>query len=169
MAIYTHTINNLDKLSKTLSRGFNWVGGLGLVFMLVLTVADVVAVKIFSHPIPGALELVSFLAVIVTAFAIAQTQVVKGHIQVDFFVDRLPQRWQGGVKAIVSLLALTLFGVLAWRSLLFGMDLQASGELSMTQRIPFYPFVYALSLCCIPMCLVLLVELINAVKKMVQP
>ncbi len=139
-----------------------------MVVMLALTTADVIAVKVFSRPIPGAIEWVSFLAVVVTGFALAHTQVLHGHIQVEFFVSRLPARWQGGVGAIVALLGIVLFVILSWRSFEFGMDLQASGEVSMTQHIPFYPFVYALAVCCLPVCLVLLAEFLDALDKMVN-
>jgi TRAP-type C4-dicarboxylate transport system permease small subunit len=158
-------LERLSKIVKSFSQYFNWVAGLGLVIMLALTVADVVAVKIFQSPIPGALEWVSFLAVVVSGFALAQTQVVRAHIKVTFFVDRLPSRWQGAVKAVASLAGFTLFGILGWRSLLYAMNLQSSGEVSMTQRIPYYPFVYALALCCVPMCMVLLVDFLNAVMQ----
>lgn len=78
-------MEQLKKISGWLNQGFNWVAGAGLVIMLALTVADVIAIKIFSSPIPGAIELVSFLGVVVVAFALGYTQQLKGHIQVEFF------------------------------------------------------------------------------------
>jgi TRAP-type C4-dicarboxylate transport system permease small subunit len=136
--------------------------------MLGLTVADIIGIKLFRHPVPGAIELVAFLGVVVTAFAIAFTQVRRGHIQVEFFVMRLPEHARAGVIALVSLLGIALFALLAWQSFEFGQSLQASGEVSMTQRIPFYPFVYALTFCCIPICLVLLADFLKSVTKAVK-
>jgi hypothetical protein len=42
---------------------------------------------------------------------------------------------------------------------------QISGEYSMTAYIPYYPFVYALALAFIPVCLVFLVELFKSLKQ----
>ncbi|MDD4635417.1 MAG: TRAP transporter small permease [Dehalococcoidales bacterium] len=161
-------MEKLEKISKGLNQGFNWVAGAGLVIMLVLTVADVIAIKVFSSPIPGTIELVSFLSVVVIAFALAYTQQLKGHIQVDFFVTRLPHIIRDFFGALVSAIGIVLFALLAWRSFEYAQVLQLTGEVSMTQRIPFYPFVYAIAVCCIPVCLQLLIELINYISRMVK-
>jgi len=161
-------IDSLEKFACSCSNWFNWVAGIGLVGMLGLATADIIGIKIFKHPIPGGIEVVAFLGVIVTAFAVAYTQVVHGHIRVEFLVMRLPKRAQGIITAIVSLFGLALFALLAWRSYDFGRVLQVTGEVSMTQGISFYPFVYSIALCCIPVCLVLLVEFLKSVMKAVN-
>jgi len=158
-------IDRLEKFASSVSNWLNWVAGAGLVAMISLIVADIIGIKFFNWPVPGAIEMVGFLGVVVTAFAIAYTQVLRGHIQVEFFVMRLPRRAQASVTAFVSLLGVTLFALLAWRSYDFALVLQNTGEVSMTQRIPFYPFVHAIAFCCIPVCLVLLVEFLKSVTK----
>lgn len=129
-----------------------------MVGMLALTVGDIVGIKLLSRPIPGGIEMVAFLGAVVTAFAIAHTQVLRGHIQVEFVVMHLPQRLQATLTAFVSLLSLLFFGLLAWRSYSFGQVLQATGEVSMTQKIPFHPFVYGIAFCSVIMALLLLTE-----------
>ena len=136
--------------------------------MLGLAVADIIGIKLFKHPIPGGIEVVAFLGVVVTGFAIAYTQVVHGHIRVEFVVLRLPKRAQPVIFAFVSFLGPVFFALLAWRSYDFGRVLQTTGEVSMTQGIPFYPFVYAIAFCCIPVCLVLLAEFLKSVAKAVN-
>ena len=162
-------MERFERITGLINRNFNWIAGGGLVIMLVLTVADVLAVKLFNAPIPGAIELVSFLSVIVVAFSLAYTQQLKGHIQVEFFVSRFPERLQAAVGVLVCLLSIALFALLAWRSIEFGRVLQASGEVSMTQRIPFYPFVYAVAACCLPMCLQLALQLVGHLRRLVKP
>jgi len=159
-------MDKLRKVSRGLNQSFNWVAGAGLVIMMVLTVADAIAIKAFSTPIPGTIELISFLSVVVVAFALGYTQQVKGHIQVDFFVTRFPPIIRNLLGMLVSLIGVILFALLAWGSFEYGHVLRQSGEVSMTQRIPFYPFVYAIGVCCIPVCLQLLIELIVYVKRM---
>ena len=158
-------INKFEKFVNRLSNWLNWIGGIGLVAMLALIAADIIGAKLFKWPIPGGIEIVGFLSVIVIAFAIAQTQVVHGHIEVEFLVTRLPKTAQKVIASIIYLFSMALFALLAWRSYDFGHTLQVSGEVSMTQGIPFYPFVYALAFCCIPVFLVLLVQLLKEVTK----
>ena len=157
----------LEKFANSFSNWLNWGAGVGLVAMLALTVADIIGIKLFKHPIPGGIEIVAFLGVVVAGFAMAYTQVLRGHIHVEFVVMRLPKRAQGVISAFVTLLGLALFVLLAWRSYDYGLALRAAGEVSMTQRIPFYPFVYALAFCCVPLCLVLLVEFLKSIMKAV--
>jgi len=143
----------------------NWIAGAGMVIMLALIVTDIVATKAFKWPIPGGIELVGFLGVVVIAFSIAHTQALRGHIEVEFLTSRLPRRAQRAISCVVYVLGMGLFAILAWTSIDYGYDLQASGEVSMTQGIPFYPFVYGISLCCISVVLVLMAQLLKAVVK----
>jgi len=162
------TIGHFERFTNSFSKWLNWVAGVGLVGMLGLVIADIIGIKLFKHPIPGAIELIAFLGVIVTAFAIAYTQVLRGHIRVEFIVMRFPRRVQAAIATFVLLLGLVLFALLAWRSYEFGRVLQTTGEVSMTQGIPFYPFVHALAFCCISVFLVLLAEFIRSAMKAVK-
>jgi len=167
-------IDRLEKFANYFSNWLNWVAGIGLVGMLGLAVADIVGIKLgqlgvpLFRPIPGGIEVVAFLGVVVTGFAIAYTQVLRGHIQVEFVVAHLPGRVQGAIAAFVCLLGLALFVILAWQSVEYGLSLQAVGTVSMTQRIPFYPFVYAIAFCCIPISLLLVIEFLRSVAKAVS-
>ncbi|MDD4859266.1 MAG: TRAP transporter small permease [Dehalococcoidales bacterium] len=158
-------INALDKAAGTVSHWLNWIAGAGLLAMLGLFVADIIGIKLLKHPVPGAIEFVGFLGVVVIAFALANTEVRHGNIQVDFFVEHMPPRLRAISTALVSLLSAVLFAILAWQSFLFGRTLQTTNEVSMTQNIPFYPFVYGIAFCSLPICLVLLVKFLKAVMK----
>jgi TRAP-type C4-dicarboxylate transport system permease small subunit len=159
---------DLGKSAKLIGTGISWVGGAGVILMLALTVADIIGVKIFNAPVPGAIEIVAFLGVVITAFGMAYTQAEHGNIQVEFFVTRLPKRIRAACGVFTSLLGIIFFVLLAWQSVEYGMVLQQSGEVSMTSRIPFYPFVYSIAFCCIPVCFVLLVELLKSIMKVVN-
>jgi len=136
--------------------------------MLSLTVADVITVKLFKLPIPGAIEIVALLGVVVIAFALAYTYALGGHIRVEFLVMRLPRRAQASISVFILMLGLALFAALAWRSYDFARVLQTTGEVSMTQGIPFYPFVQGIALCSPLVCLLLLLELLRSVKKAME-
>ena len=136
--------------------------------MLGLIVADIVGAKLFKWPIPGGIEMVGFLGVTVIAFAIAQTQVLRGHIEVEFLMTRLPDTVQRIIAGLVYLLGMALFALLAWRSYDFAHTLQVKGEVSMTQQIPFYPFVYGVAFCSVAVLLVLLVQLVRALTRVKQ-
>jgi TRAP-type C4-dicarboxylate transport system permease small subunit len=155
----------LDKWTSNLSLWLNWIAGGGLVLMLLLVIGDIIGIKIFSAPIPGAIEIVAFLGVVVIGFAVAYTQVLHGHIRVDFIVLKFPPRLASIIDILMLILGMTFFILLSWRSFDYGYILQSSGEVSMTQRLPFYPFVYGMAVCFLVTFLVLLVEFIKSIIK----
>jgi TRAP-type C4-dicarboxylate transport system permease small subunit len=161
-------LDRWEKFTQSLSRWVSWVGGVCLVAMLALTVADIIGIKFFKYPVPGAIEIVGFLGVTVAAFALAHTYVLRGHIRVEFFTMQMPARLQASINAFVSLISTGFFVVLAWQCYAYGRVLQRTGEVSMTQKIPFYPFVYTIAFCCLPICLLLLVEFLQSVMKAVR-
>jgi len=161
-------IDKFERFVHSLSNWLNWVAGAALVVMLALIVADIIGAKLFKWPIPGGIEMVGFLGVVVIAFAIAHTQVMRGHIEVEFLTTRLPKTAQKIVAGFVYLLGMALFALLAWRSYDFAHALQVKGEVSMTQEISFYPFVYGIAFCCISVFLVLLIQFFRAVTQVRQ-
>jgi TRAP-type C4-dicarboxylate transport system permease small subunit len=128
-------------------------------------VADIVGIKVLAHPIPGGIEITGFLGVVVIGFAIAFVQILHGHIQVDIIVMRLSPRTKAIIDSITTFFGIIFFIVLAWRSMDYGRTMLTTGEVSMTQRIPFYPFIYSLALCYLITVLVLVAEFGKSVLK----
>jgi len=158
------SVDRFEKVVLILSKWLNWFAGVAMVFMLLLIVVDVIGAKVFHSPIPGSIELTAFLSVVVISFAVAETQVMRGHIEVEFLVSRLPKVVQRAVACIIYPLAILLFALIAWKSFDFGYSLQSSGEVSMTQRLPFYPLLYGIAFSAIVVCLVLVVQYIKALN-----
>lgn len=154
--------SSFEKAAGALSNYLNWIAGAALVAMLALIVADIIASSVFSWPIPGGIEIVGFLGVVIIAFSIAYTQLLRGHIEVEFLSTHLPRTVRKIANGVVYFLGMALFALLAWKSYEFGRVLQVSGEVSMTQEIPFYPFVYGMAFCSISVFLVLLAQWLNA-------
>lgn len=157
-------LEKFEKFVILISKWFNVIAGIGIVAMLVLVTADIIGNKVFKYPIPGGIEFVTFIAVVAIAFAIAQTQLMRGHIEVEFIVDRMPPPAQRIISIIIYIFSMILFILLAWRSFIYANELMLSGEVSMTRGIPFYPFVYMLGLCSIVVFLVLLLQFIKTIK-----
>jgi TRAP-type C4-dicarboxylate transport system permease small subunit len=101
----------------------------------------------------------------VIGFAIAWTQILKGHIQVDFIVMKIPDRPRAVIDAIMTLFGIAFFILLAWQTWKYAMSIQASGEVSMTQGIQFFPFIYALAVCYFVTILVLVVDFLKTILK----
>jgi len=164
----THNdVKMFDKFEKAvtgIAGWFNWVACASLMGMVALVLIDICGNKFFKMPLTGGIELVSLLSVMAISFAIAQTQVAHGHIEVDMLVRKLPRTPQKVISVIVQCFSISLFLILMWQSYTYGLALQASGEVSMTVRLPYYPFVWALGLCSLAVVLVLIMQMIKMLR-----
>lgn len=139
------------------------LGVYAVLFIMVLTVIDVIGAKVFVRPVRGSTELVGFAQLLAIAGGMAMACFAGRHVALEFAVDRLPAPAKRVVQAIVAVLGLVLFGVLSWQSFLYGKALAGSGQIASTARIPFYPFAYALAVLSAVTVLYFVVELGRAV------
>jgi len=161
----TGVLKNVDRYVAVLTRILFAIAGIGLVGMLLLIVADVIGIKVFSNPVPGGIEIVSFLAVFAIAFAVAHTQVMHGHVAVDFIVAKFPKRAKLIIDTIMVFFSVCLFALLAWYSFKYAGTLRRTGEVSMTQKIPFYPFIYAMAVCFVVTLVVLITDFVKSIMR----
>jgi TRAP-type C4-dicarboxylate transport system permease small subunit len=148
-----------------LPRAFNWVAAAAVAAMMLLTCLDVV-LRIFRRPILGTYEMVGLLGAVFAAFSLAYTSLERGHIAVDFLVQKLAPKTQVAIDAVNALVCLVLFGLVTWQCTIYAMDLQASGEVSMTLQAPIHPFVYGIALGFAMLCIVLAMRLAACVRQL---
>ncbi len=148
---------------RSLAKAFNKIAALALFSMMCLTCADVI-LRLFRHPIRGTYELVSFLGAITVSFALAHTSVHKGHVAVSLLVEHFSKKWRGMVEVAISIFSLALFALIGWQSMVYARNFQLSGEVSPTLQLPFYPVVYGIAASAVVVCLVLMVDILTALK-----
>ncbi len=130
-------------LAKVLERATRWVHSVGigvLAVMMFLTGIDVILRYVFNRPIPGAFELQEFMMGIVVALGVGYCAYLKGHINVDVVIIRLPQRVQAFFNVFHYLVASCLFALVCWRTVAEGLALQARGVTSSVLLLPIFPF-----------------------------
>jgi len=149
----------LNKVHQ-ISRYINVIAGISITFIMLLTVADVI-LRIFRSPIVGTYELVGFSGAMVIGFAIPLTSWMRGHIFVDFFVQKFSQKVQRSFNVATRCLVIGLFVLIGWNLIKVGMDLQKTGEVSPTLQLPFYPVAYAVGIICFFQCLVFFCDIIK--------
>jgi len=152
--------------SLSLARRLDFIAAAAVFVMMALTVVDVFLRYFFRKPIPGTYEIVALLGAVAASFAMAHTLTARGHVAVSLIVQLFSKRLQGTIESLISVFGFVLFGLIAWQSVLYGMDCQRSGEVSLTLQLPFYPIIYGVALGAGVVCLVLLVDLVDAIAKL---
>jgi TRAP-type C4-dicarboxylate transport system permease small subunit len=139
-----------------------WIcyGGMLLILpLMLLTSADVIGRAAWARPIPGIVELSSYMLDIFILLGLAYTQQVKGHVRVSMLTSRLPPRAQAFLEIAVTLLSLFIMALLAWQGWIVGLEETAVSDML---RIPQRPFKLLVGLAAFLLCLELMVDLATA-------
>jgi TRAP-type C4-dicarboxylate transport system permease small subunit len=140
---------------------FQVVAGIGLAFMMVMTMADI-TMRALGRPIVGSIELISFSGAVIIGFAAPYSSWTRSHVIVDFLVERLSPRSRRLMELATKLVGLILFLFIGVNFILYGLTLMKTGEVSAGLRIPYYPITFGLALSCFLVSLTLFTDLTKA-------
>jgi len=160
-------LERFERFNETTSRWAESIGFGAVVFMVALTVVDVVGTKTMRLPVPGSLDMMALAQLIAISFAAAMTLIRGRHVSVEFFVMLLPRRARALVDCAVQLLCLALFAVIVWRLFEVGYFQQTGNEVTPTIRIPLAPFPYLAALAMVPVCLVFAQRFLSSLLSLV--
>jgi len=150
-------MRHFNRFNTAVSNILLVLAGALLTAMMVLACANMV-LRFFDRPVLGTYELMGFMGALVTALALAGTQLKGGHIALTVMAGMLPKPLERAIDAISSLACAAFFALAAWRTTIWGTTLIDTGELSETLRIPYHPFVFITALGCAMLALTLLAD-----------
>ena len=155
----------LGNLIQVLTRALCYIGMFLLIPMMLLTSGDVVGRALWSRPIPGTVELSSYLLAVFILLGIAYTYQVKGHVRVSMLVSRLPRKAGIVLDIFTTLLSLFIIFILAWQGWVVGMEERTVSDML---RIPQLPFRLLVSVAGVFLCLELVIDLIGSIERLVR-
>jgi len=147
-------------LLRFVSKLLNIIAGIAVTVMMLLTVADVL-LRAGGHPIIGTYEIVALLLALVIGFGIPQVSLDRGHVYMDFLLEKLSKRGKKVMNTITRLFCIILFLPLGYNLFNVGARFHASGEVSATIKIPFYPVAYGVAVCCLLECCVFIFDIVR--------
>jgi TRAP-type C4-dicarboxylate transport system permease small subunit len=149
----------LDVLLRNVNKVLNLIGGTALTVMMFLTVSDVV-MRSVGYPILGAYELVAMLLAVVIGFTIPKVSLDKGHVIMEFVLEKLSPKGRAVMITFTRILCILLFAIIGYNLFLIANEFHLSGEVSSTLKIPFFPIAYCVGVCCFFECLVLVSDIV---------
>lgn len=135
------------------------IAGASVVLMMGITVTDVV-LRALRIPFTGAYDIVKVAGVATVACALPYTTSVEGHIAIEYFRRKLPDRARRIAAAISRAVTMGLFALLAWQCVQLGESLRRSGEVTDTLQLPLWPVLYLIAVSCLGVVLVTLERLL---------
>ncbi len=160
-------MSRLEKIVILVTRWLNWIAAVTLIVVMGIVCANVVGRSFWGTPVKGTVDIVSLLGAIIVGWAIAYTQVLKGHIRIDLLLQRLPSRVQYIIDSVIDLAGLALFALISWQTVIFAKANFEVGELSEVLKLPITPFASVVAVGCIALTFVLFIDLIKSVSKAV--
>lgn len=142
------------------SRISHVIAGIALTFLMFLTIGDII-LRFFRRPIVGTYELVAFSGAVVIGFSLPLTSWVRGHIYVDFLVQKFSKKVQSIFNILTRIVSIFLFVLIGWNLVQYALDLKKSGEVSSTLQLPFYPVAFGLAAASFLLCLVMFCDIVK--------
>jgi TRAP-type C4-dicarboxylate transport system permease small subunit len=163
-------LTRIDNRLAQATRVMVYIASIALFGMMGIVVVDVIGRYAFNHPLMGSYELVGYLMAIAGPWAIAYSQVQKGHIRVDFLLKRFSRRGQAVITSLANLIGLAAFTLLCWRMIVlaqyyFGLK---HGNTTDTMGLPIAPFIIIVAVGLGMLALVLLFDLIHTIIEVKQ-
>lgn len=149
-------------------RALAWASGASLLFMVGVTSAEVL-LRVFGFSLTGAYDLVKIAAALTVATGLPYPAAIKGHVAIEYFFHKLGRRGRATVDALMRLVAMALFALLAWGCVEYGNSLRAKGEVSMTLQLPIFWAPYVLAGSCGLIVLIKLYHLAHPGRALLRP
>ncbi len=146
----------LRRASQRLTYGLCFIGMFLLLPMMLLTTADVFGRALWARPIPGTVELCSYMLAVFVLLGVAYTHQVKGHVRVSILVARIPARAKALLDAITTLMSLGIIAILAWQGWVVAVEERTVSDML---RIPQWPFRMLVSLAGLSLAVELVIDL----------
>lgn len=155
----------IGRAAKAVSWGCCFIAALATIFLILLTVSNVLLRYLFNKPIDGTFELTEYLMVVIVFLAFPWATLRGMHVRVDLLTGRLTERKQAVVYAIscvFSIVITFLFGWYTYPEAMYAYELQFKSDML---NIPSYPFYFLIMIGFFILLFILLVLFIQNLKE----
>jgi TRAP-type C4-dicarboxylate transport system permease small subunit len=144
------------------------LAGLAVAAMIAVTVVDVVGRRL-GYPLAGAYDLVEILGAVSIIGALPYLTACKGHVAIEFIPHKLSRRGRIVLATLVGLVCMAIYAFLTWRFVLYGIDLKASNQGTITLRWPTFWLAHLMAVCTAATILVILYQIVHPDKELMKP
>lgn len=132
-------LSQFDQQLFKLESALNLVGGIVVLFLMMLAVAQIFGRKLFNMPVPGFIDWVEQSMAVFAFVGISYCQRIGGHIRMDILIGRLRGRalWLAELASLVVMILLTT--ALTYGSWLHFLRAWTLGDSSIDIALPIWP------------------------------
>lgn len=154
----------VQKLSQILDK----MAGFCIAATMAVVVINIVLRAVLGKPLLGTMDYVNLLTALAIGMGLAYCALQNGQIAVDFIIEKLPCKPQAIIDILTNLTALLFWAVSVWYMADYARTLTFTGLVSATTQIPIYPVVYIIAFGLMALCLVIVLKISDAVRKVLS-
>jgi TRAP-type C4-dicarboxylate transport system permease small subunit len=144
-----------------------WLSCAGILAMIAVTFLDI-AFRLLRLQFTGAVDIVQIAGAVAIAAALPYTTAINGHVAIEFVLHKLSHRGRLVMGSIIKMMTIALFVFAAHRSFLYGNDLRAHNQGTMTLQFPMCWMMYMIAVCLTATVLVVLYSLLKPNKELIK-
>ena len=149
-----------DILTK-IFRFTDFLAGVCFFSVMALVLANIIMRNVFRKPIMGTVEIVSLLVATGLGLALANCEMLDGHIGMDLNLDKIfSQRTQKVIEIASCIISLCFWLIVVWRIFVYANTSYVNGRVTSTASIPIFPFIFILGFSIFCLCVALADKLI---------
>ncbi|MTI09911.1 TRAP transporter small permease subunit [Curvivirga aplysinae] len=133
------TLSKLDRTLFNIESKLALAGGLVILALMLLAVAQIIGRKLFNLPVPGFIDWVEQAMAVFAFLGVAYCHRLGGHIRMDILVGRLKGRALWVAELVSTLVMLFLTMALTYGSWLHFMRAFTNGDSSIDIALPLWP------------------------------
>jgi len=158
-------IKGLDGFIRPTSRASNYISAFFLLMMPLPVFIDVIARFVIRGSIPGAIEIESYMLLIIVFLGIAFIQLSDGHIRIGFIVSRFPKWVQNLFDNFHYLICTVFFGLMSSQLISQGIKKMQGNEITYELEIPIHIFWFLGALGVLLLAVVVAMDFLKALQR----
>lgn len=156
-----------EKILRWIVTVLIWLSSAAILAMIVVTFIDIV-LRLLRVRFIGAVDIVQIAGATAIAGAMPYTTAVGAHVAIEFILHKLSRRGRLIMGSLIKILTIALFVFASHRCFLYGNDLRAHHQGTMTLRFPTCWLMYMIAVCLTMVVLVVLYSLLKPNKELIK-
>ena len=152
----------MKTLSDVIGKIAKWLnyGSMGaLIFAVAVIFLDVMIRLISAHSILGSYEMAEMAMIVIIYLAMARTQLLDGHVHVEFIVKKLPSLPRSVIMRCMSGISVAICAILTITTYQQMMNFFYSNTSTGVVKIPLYPIAFIMFIGLLLFTITLIMEL----------
>ena len=160
--------SSIGWITEIVLRKIHYIGMGFALMMMLLTTVHAVGRYLLGLPVPGLVEMSSYMLVTMIFLTAPYTALRKGHIAIGVLVDRLSERRQAIIDIFIYLPCLVVSVLAAWQTFSRGFFIMQERQVSTILSIPNAPFIFVVGIGWSMFSVAILIHIITSISRAIK-